>query len=98
MAGGDKDHVKTRFQRQNRLYCPILKFFISVVVRSHSSSIWRTCVGGMGRVEIPTKYIFPRGLARGMLWIMESSPRGKKQKQQKTENGKGGLGNVFQHI
>lgn len=26
MAGGDKDHVKTRFQRQNRLYCPILKF------------------------------------------------------------------------
>lgn len=24
MAGGDKDHVKTRFQRQNRLYCPIL--------------------------------------------------------------------------
>lgn len=33
---GDKDHVKTRFQRQNRLYCPILKFSSAWwVVRSH---------------------------------------------------------------
>lgn len=37
-----------------------------------------------------------RGLARGMVrcGFMESSPRGK---HKKTENGKGRLGNVYQH-
>lgn len=76
---------------------PNLKILISVVVRSHSSSIWRTCVGGMGRVEIPTKYNISCVVWRGgWLWIMESSPRGKKTKT--TKNGKGKPGNVYQHI
>lgn len=46
----------------------------------------------MGRVGIPTKYIFPRGLARGMVVDLWSPRRGGK-----TENGKGRLGNVYQH-
>lgn len=50
----------------------------------------------MGRVEIPTKYIFPRGLARG--WVVDYGvlAGGKKQKQQKTENGR--PVSVYQHI
>lgn len=38
----------------------------------------------MGRVEIPTKYIFPRGLARGMVVDLWSPRRGGKRK---TERG-----------
>lgn len=52
----------------------------------------------MGRVGIPTKYIFLRGLARGMVLdyrvlvgVVEET------KKLKTENGKGRSGNVFQH-
>lgn len=52
----------------------------------------------MGRVGIPTKYIFLRGLARGMVvdygvlvGVVEET------KQKKTEHGKGRLGNAYQH-
>lgn len=75
---------------------PNLKILISVVVRSHSSSIWRTCVGGMGRVGIPTKSIFPRGLARGMVVDYGVLAEGEKTKRKKRKGeGQGMYTNIY---
>lgn len=89
MAGGDKDHVKTRVLETEQTLLPNLKILISVV-GGHSSSISRTCVGGMGRVEIPTKYNISHVVWRGgWLWILWSPRRGGKNKKnnKKTERG-----------
>lgn len=51
----------------------------------------------MGRVGIPTKYIFLRGLARGMVVDYGVLEGFVEETKKTTKNGKGRSGNAYQH-